>query len=255
MPKAKAAAEKALALDDSLGEAHAALGSVRFRYDWDFPGAEQELRRALELDPGYASARQWLASLYAALGRDTEATVEAGRARELDPLSPVPKRTAAIVHYFGGRLAEAEREIRGELASGVVTPGAHEILAEILLAQGRPAEAGDELRRAFGPAPAEPAARMLLAATRAAGGDRAAAIAVLREVERTDAGGGRMSPRPPALLLVQLGDLESAIRVIRRSIDDRSEFAVWLKVHPLLARLRGEPAFQAQLKRVGFPSI
>jgi Flp pilus assembly protein TadD len=253
MPRARAAAEKALALDDTLAEAHASLGSVLFRYDWDFARAERELRRALELNPGYANARQWLSSLYAALGRHREALAEAERARNLDPLSAVPRRTAAVVLYFGGRLAEAEREVRAEISDGARTPGAHEILAEILLAQGRGRDAAAELQGAFGPAPTEAGPRMLLAAAQAAAGDRARVLAAVDDVRQAEAQRTHLSPRPPALLLAQVGDTDGALRVIERGIDERSEFAVWLKVHPLLAPVRPHPRFQAQLRRVGFP--
>jgi TolB-like protein/Flp pilus assembly protein TadD len=254
MPKARAAAEKAVALDDTLGEAHAALGSVLFRYDWDFAGAERELRRALELSPGYGYASQWLSSLYAALGRTEEGLREVAQARALDPVSPVPRRTGAIVLYFGGRLTEAEREIRSEMADGEGGGGASEILAEILLAQGRGGEAAAALQAAFGTAPAEPGPRLLLATARAAAGDLAPARAALQEVTQMEARGERVSPRPSALLLAQLGDTAGTLRVIDRSIADRSEFAVWIKVHPLLAGVRSDPAFPDRLKRVGFPS-
>ena len=79
--------------------------------------------------------------------------------------------------------------------------------------------------------------------------------AALEEIRRTEARGGPISPRTPVLLLAQIGDTEGALRVIARSIDERSEFAVWLKVHPLLAPVRPDPRFKVQLQRVGFPAI
>jgi Flp pilus assembly protein TadD len=253
MPKAREAAEKALALDDSLGEAHASLGSVLFRYDWDFAGAERELRRALELNPGYAHASQSLSSLLAALGRSNEAMAEVDRARALDPLSAVPRRTAAVVLYFAGRFAEAEREIRAEIASGHPGAGAPEILSEILLAEGRGAAAAATLREAFGPTPSQAGPRLLLATAHAAAGDRAAARGALDEIARMEAGRERFSARAPALLLAQLGDTAGALRMIDRTIAERSDFAVWLKVHPLLAPLRPQPGVQDRVRRVGLP--
>jgi TolB-like protein/Flp pilus assembly protein TadD len=254
MPRARAAAEKALALDETLGEAHASLGSVLFRYAWDFAGAERELRRALEINPGYGHASQWLSSLYAALGRSQEALTEVARARQIDPISALPRRTAAIVLYFAGRFADAEREVRAEMASGEA-PGAAEILAEILLAQGRGREAAATLQTAFGSVPTEPGPRLLLATARAAAGDRGPALAAAEDVERLASHGGRLAARPAALLLAQLGDRDRTLRLIDRTIEERSEFAVWLKVHPLLASVRPEPAFQDRLRRVGFPAI
>src|SRR5262249_27781272 len=86
-PKAKAAALKAMQLDDRLAEAHASLAYVRFWYDWDWAGAESEFRRAIDINPGYATAHQWYAEYLRLMGRQEEAIVESQRALQLDPLS------------------------------------------------------------------------------------------------------------------------------------------------------------------------
>jgi tetratricopeptide (TPR) repeat protein len=85
--KAREAAEKALQLDDTLAEAHNALAAVKADYDWDWPGAEREFRRAIELNPGYATAHQWYAEMLSELGRHEEALAEIKRAQQLDPFS------------------------------------------------------------------------------------------------------------------------------------------------------------------------
>ncbi len=106
-PKARAAAEKAIALDDSLAEAHVSLAMVRGSYDWDWLGAEQEFKRAIELNPNYATAHQWYGETLASLGRFSEAEREVKRARELDPLSPIVNMAVAEVYAWEGRDDEA----------------------------------------------------------------------------------------------------------------------------------------------------
>ena len=106
-PKARAAAEKAIALDDSLAEAHVSLAMVRASYDWDWVGAEQEFRRAIELNPNYATAHQWYGISLASLGRFPEAERELKRAQELDPLSPIVNMGVGEVLSWEGRDDEA----------------------------------------------------------------------------------------------------------------------------------------------------
>jgi TolB-like protein/Tfp pilus assembly protein PilF len=106
-PKARAAAQKALALDDTLAEAHVSLAMVRTSYDWDWVGAEQEFKRAIELNPNYATAHQWYGETLASLGRFQEAEREVKRARELDPLSPIVNMAVGEVYAWQGRHDEA----------------------------------------------------------------------------------------------------------------------------------------------------
>ena len=107
MPKAKEAALKALALDDKLAEAHASLGQIAAYYDYDFVTAEREYRRAIELNPNYATAHQWLAEHLAAMKRNDEAMAEIRRALELDPLSVIMNRIYADILVDARRFDEA----------------------------------------------------------------------------------------------------------------------------------------------------
>src|SRR5262249_31258598 len=110
--RAKAAAIRALSLDDQLAEAHASLAWVHFQLDWDWVGADNEFRRAIELNPGYATAHHWYAQYLAALGRTQEAADEMARAQQLDPLSLIIRLDAGAVDYWGGRLDSAlQREL------------------------------------------------------------------------------------------------------------------------------------------------
>ena len=106
-PQARAAAIRALEIDERLVEAHTSLAYARFLYDWEFAGAEEAFARALELDPTYATARHWHGFYLSAMGRHSEAIAEMQRATELDPLSLVIQSDLALVQYFARRYEEA----------------------------------------------------------------------------------------------------------------------------------------------------
>ncbi|MDQ3820496.1 MAG: tetratricopeptide repeat protein, partial [Acidobacteriota bacterium] len=143
MPQAKAAARKALEIDDHLAEGHASLGQILF-YDWDFAGGERELRRAIELNPNYASAHQWLGELLSALGRHDEAIVEVRRALELDPLSIIINRVLGDIYYSARRYDEAIEQLRKTVEMDPNFPTARASLADAYGAKGIYGEAVKE---------------------------------------------------------------------------------------------------------------
>jgi tetratricopeptide (TPR) repeat protein len=128
MPKAKQAALKSLALDDKLADAHASLGQIAAYYDYDFPTAEREYRRALELNPNYAIAHQWLAEHLAAMKRNDEALAEIRRALELDPLSVIMNRIYADILTDGRRYDEAIEQYQRALELDPNFPTSHYFL-------------------------------------------------------------------------------------------------------------------------------
>ena len=114
-PKAKDAAEKALALDENLAEAHAARAFIYFLWEWNWAEAGREYRRAIQLNPNYSSARQWYASLLAVIGQTDEALEEAKQARKLDPFSPIIASHPAWINYLSRNAEGAIREARQAL--------------------------------------------------------------------------------------------------------------------------------------------
>jgi len=144
MPKAKDAALKALALDDKLAEAHASLGQITAYYDYDFVTAEREYRRAIELNPNYASAHQWLAEHLAATRRNDEAMAEIRRALELDPMSVIMNRIYADIMVDGRRFDEAIQQYQKTLELEPNFPTAHYFLARAYEAKGSYDEAVKE---------------------------------------------------------------------------------------------------------------
>jgi len=136
MPKAKEAALKALALDDNLAEAHASLGQITAYYDYDFPTAEREYRRAIELNPNYATAHQWLAEHLAAMKRNDEALVEIRRALDLDPVSVIMNRIYADILVDGRKYDEAIRQYQKVIDLDPNFPTAHYFLGRAYEAKG-----------------------------------------------------------------------------------------------------------------------
>ena len=244
---AKAAAERALALDDGLADAHGTLAWIRHFYDWDWAGAEKEYRRALELNPGYATGHMRYAVYFAHVGRAKESAAEVARAIELDPLSPVVHRATGMAHYLARRfdLAAASERRALELEPG--NSATTLMLGWILLAAGAPKEAL--------------AAAAALEATSSDEDHRLVAIAIARHHLKDAAGAkaarGAVLQRPavPADALIRLhaatGDIDAAFDALRRAIDERLDIVTGLKVDPVFDPLRPDARFREMLAKLG----
>jgi len=133
--KARRAAEKALELDPSLGEAHASMGLVLLMFEWDFSGAERQFQRAIDLNPSYPEAHQWYAELLWATGRYEEAVKEIRKALELEPFTPILNVNLGMALMFGKHIAEAEQVFRKTLDMDPSFPIAHQGYAQVLILQ------------------------------------------------------------------------------------------------------------------------
>ncbi|HEV8397124.1 MAG TPA: protein kinase [Vicinamibacterales bacterium] len=251
MPKVKEAAFKAITIDPALAEGHTTLAFARWVYDWDWNGAAAEFERALELDPDYATARDWHAYFLASRRRFDDAIAEIRRAQALEPLSASIGTDAGEIYYWAGRYDQAVEQLRSVLQ---VEPGfamAHHILGLTYLKTGRASEAVAELENAehlaTGP-------RMLSALGYAYGvsGQRARAKGVLDRVRGL--GTARYtSAFAMALLHAGLGNRASALDELELAFAERSDTMAILGAYPPLDGLRGEPRFQSLLARVGTP--
>jgi TolB-like protein/Tfp pilus assembly protein PilF len=249
-PLAREAALRALALDSTLGSAHAALALVREQYEWDWAGAEREFRRAIALEPGYATAHQWYAEYLSAMGKGNQAMVEADRAVALDPLSPVIRvdRAGALIrsrHYD-----EAIAQLRGTLELVPEFLPTRNFLGWAYLAKGMTAEALPELEAAVQLSGGR-YARGRLAHAYALAGRRDTALALLghqRELyEREYA-----SPYSMVLGYTGLDDHQRALEWLERAADQHDpNIALNLLTDPLLDRLRPNPRFKGLLRRMG----
>jgi len=147
-PKARIAAERALALDSSLAEAHTSLAYVKFSYDWDWNGAEAEFKRAIALNPNYATAHQWYGQFLRLMGREKEAIAEEERSLNLDPLSLIINVEAGLPYFYLDRYDEALRHYRKALEMEPNFALAHHDIGWVFEAQGKYPEAIEEFERA-----------------------------------------------------------------------------------------------------------
>ncbi len=247
--KSRASATTALQLDDSLALGHAALAQIKFRYDWDFPGAEREFRRAIALNPNDVTAHQSFSEYFTALGRVDESVAEARLARDLDPLSAEVEWNLGFALFFGRRYDEAIGVLRQSVRT---TPDLW--LTRAFLAWTY-AERGD-FEHAF----AEYAkARALddnedtlshLVRSYARAGRAAEARKTLDEI-LARAKRHYVSPFYIANAYFGVGDKENGFPWLQKAYEERSEFMVFINVAPSFDDVRGDPRFNDMQRRVG----
>lgn len=252
--KARAAAQKALAIDPALAEAHASLALVRYSFDWDWRGAEEGFRRAIELSPSYVTAHHWYALLLASLGRFEEARREIGRARKLDPLSPVILAAAGwrVGAAVGQSLETAIGELRAALELDASYPIAHARLALAYALAGRREEGIRQVREALPLAASSVPVLAELASVYALLGEEPQArelLAQLREREKQS----YVSPYRLALIHIALGEKEAALKLLEQSFRERNSGMTLLRMDPRWDPLRGDPRFQDLLRRMKLP--
>jgi DNA-binding winged helix-turn-helix (wHTH) protein/TolB-like protein/Flp pilus assembly protein TadD len=251
MPLARAAALRALEIDESLAEAHASLAHVKTNYEWDWAEAERLSRKAIALEPGYATAHQWFGIHYLApMGRLEEAIGETRRARQLDPLSPVFNAFVGAALYFARRHDEAIDECRKTIDLHPDFGVAHWYLGRAYLQQGRHQEALAELRKAVTLSGGSPLMKGTLGVGYAVAGDRAAAERTRDELEKLRAE-SYASALDLAGIQAALGDRESAFRWLDQAAAERAFHLIYLKVWPELDPLREDPRFDALIRRLG----
>ena len=250
MPKAKAAAEKALELDETLAEAHASLAYVTWVYDWDQAAAEREFKRAIELNPNYATARHWYAISYlSALGRHREALAEIKRAQELDPLSLIINSAVAWVFYFAREHDRAIEQYRKTLELDPHFSVARTKLAWAYEQKSMYREAIAELREAIRVSGGR-VGTASLGHTLAASGREEETRQVLDELKER-AEWDHVPPYNIALIYVALGENDQAIEWLRKARAERSSWLVWLGVDPRFDRLHGDERFVDLLPSAG----
>jgi len=237
-PKAKAAARRALALDDDLAEPHASVGWIAFRYEWDWASADNEFRRATALKPSYATAHHWYALYLSEMNRHEEALAEIHRALELDPLSVPITATVGTVLFQARRYDAALEEVRKALEMDSGHPFALEQFGYLMLETGKYEEAVAALKRSGMSGVSRAYARA---------GRRGEALKSLDE---------RPPQRPSdvALTYAALGDLEKAFAWLEKAYSERDTAIIGAKVDPRFDALRSEPRFHELLRRLRFPS-
>jgi TolB-like protein/Tfp pilus assembly protein PilF len=250
--KAREAAAKALELDDTLGEAHNALAEMKEDYDWDWPGAEREFRRAIELNPGYATAHQWYGGLLSELGRHEEALAEIKRAQQLDPLSLIINTDHGRVLLYAGQDDLGIEQLRKTLEMDPNFAPAHYHLGFAHLRKGAFADAIAEFQRATTLSPNITFYKAGLGYAYARADKSAEARKLLSELE--DLSRRRyVSWCDIAIIYAGLGEKDQAFTFLEKAYEQRDRGFVYMKVAPYLETLRSDPRFQDLLRRVGLP--
>jgi serine/threonine-protein kinase len=251
-PLAKAAAQKALEIDDTLADAHSVLGWVALWYEWDWAAAEKEFRRAIALNPNVTEAHLGYGGLLSNTGRHAEAMAEARRALELDPLSPLVASIASSYAASAGDVAEAQRLAGKALALDPNFWIAHLTLGGLALGGQRGDEAVAEFRKASDASGGSLQAVSMLGFAQARSGNAQAARALVAEIEARSA--QRYVPATSiATIYAGLGETETALEWLQRAYDQRDVRLSFLKVDRRWDALRNDPRFGAIESAMAFP--
>jgi tetratricopeptide (TPR) repeat protein len=249
MPKAKAAALRAIELDDSLAEAHSALGIYLSNYSWNQPAAEREFRRAIELNPNYPTAHQQLANYcLMAMGRFDESIAEGRRAEELDPLSPIISTDVGANLTRARRLDEAIAQFDRTLTLDPNFFAARYALGTAYHAKGKYGEAIAEFRKALA-LNDDPWVKALLARSLAKSGQRDEAVKLLGELQ-SESANRYVASSGMAVVLGALGEKDKAFVWLEKEVTDRTPRPPLFSVNPVFDDLRDDPRFADLVRRV-----
>lgn len=251
-PKAREAANRAVALDSTMAEPHATLAFVKMYYDWNWKGAESEFNRALQLNPSYATAHEWYGLFLAAMGRFDEARVHEHRAQELDPLSTAIGGTAAWVTYYSGRNEAAARELDIVLRQDSAFALAHFYRGRVYEAMG---DNGNALSQYESTGPLRASVPTIAAKGHVYG--------KLRRIHEANAVLSRLDSLSHkqyvtaygvALVYAGLGQRDSAFSWLERGLQERTHWLVWLNRDPRWQSIRGDPRFARLTQRMKLPN-
>ena len=248
-PKAKAAALRALALDQSLAEAHTSLATVRFNYDWDWDGAASGFRRAIDLNPSYATAYQRYSLYLMAMGRTQESLAQMNRARDLDPLSISTNFSLGWRLYMAHQYDQAIEQLHNTLDMDPNFALPRMVLGQAYEQKSAYPQAIAELQKAVVVSHDSPPMLGALGHALGASGDRAGAeqvLAKMNELSKKE----YVSPFYIALVHAGLGENEQALDSLEKAVKDRSNAVIFMKVDPELDGLRSLPRFQSLLHRL-----
>ena len=247
--KSKAAATKALEIDETLAEAHASLGVVKQRFEWDIEGAAKEFRRAIELNPTYATAHQWYAINFELQGQPDAAIAETQRALELDPLSIIINARLGHCYYHARRYDEAINQYKKTLELDPNFAIAHSRLGWAYLQKGMPREAVEELLRAKALTGTPPETLASVKQAFARSGMQGYWKKIL-ELEQQNATARYVSAYEIAVLYARLNENEQALKWLDKAYEERSSALVYLKVDPSFEGLRNSPHYIDLLRRI-----
>jgi TolB-like protein/DNA-binding winged helix-turn-helix (wHTH) protein/Tfp pilus assembly protein PilF len=244
LPKARVAALKALQLDETLAEAHTSLALITENYDWDWQTAEKEYRRAIELNPNYATAHHWYAEYLTWNGRFDEALRESERARQLDPLSLIIAADNAMIYYYSRQYDRAEKGFDAVLEMEPTFPRAH-MVRSVYVETGQFAKALADIDK-YSPNNT-PWERAYVLGRAGRPTEAQHAMEGLRELERRYP----VDPAAFAWAYIGMGKKDETLAWLDKAYARHSNIIDTLKVEPAWDPLRNDPRFQSLERRVG----
>lgn len=249
--KARDAARKALALDETLAEPHATLASL-FGVDWNWANVEREYKRSLELDPNYATGHQWYGEFLSAMGRLNEGLIECRKAQELDPLSPIVYVSASYPLAAMHRYDEAIQEIKKGLEIDQNFSRGHSVLGLSYFLKGKSSDAIQEMKKAIELSDSSLEYIALLGYIYGFSGQREEAEKILIKLlllEKQQ----YVSPCLIGGLYLSTGEKDQAFLWYNRASEEHDVAMEGLKTDPLFDPIRGDPRFAELMKKVGLP--
>jgi adenylate cyclase len=250
IPKAKAAALKALEIDDALAEAHTSLAFIKLNYDWDWPGAEKDFKRAIELNPNYDNAHHWYSHYLTAMGRTDESFLESKRALELDPVGLVMNVHLGWHYFYARQYDQAVEQLQKTIEMDPNRGFTHWYLGLALEQQGKYQKATSELQKGHALLGDNLGVEADLGHTYAVSGNREAAQRMIEELKELSAQ-RYVAAYHVALIYTGLGEKAEAFQWLEKAYQERSDLLVYLKVEPRLDSLRSDPRFANFLLRIG----
>jgi serine/threonine-protein kinase len=258
MPKAKAAAQKAVDADPELAEAYTSRAFVRLAYDWDWLGAQSDFQQALKLNPKYPTAHQWYASYLMQMGKFSLAKNEIEEAHKLDPLSPIISANTGLYSYYEKNYDDAIAKYKTTLQTDPDFWVARHYLALAYVQKGMHDEAIAELRKlikapAIGAIPdqvveAESEASASLGFAYGMAGKQAEARAIISQLDALSKK-RYVSPLYFAIVYAGLKDNDKAIEYLNKAFDARHPGLVLIRIEPMFDGLRGDAWFKELIKR------
>jgi serine/threonine-protein kinase len=244
--KAKAAALKALEMDNTLAEAYTSLAASKFHYDWDWEGAEKEFKRALEMNPNYATAHQWYSEFLVARGKADEAIDEMKKALELDPLSMAINRDIGEIYYYARQFDQAIEALQKTLEMDPSFIHTQQWLGLAYLGKSKPREAVEAFQKELESSDSDDVKPLI-------------GIAYVRMGQKDQANKILETLRQPSspniqyftsLLYFSLGEHDLGFEWLEKACEGPGQWMVYLKVDPLLDNIRSNPKFNALLEKI-----
>lgn len=250
MPKAKAATVRALELDDSLAEAHSSLAYIQYAFEWNWAASEREFKKAIRLNPKYATAHHWYAFKLAAMGKHADAIAEMNLARELDPLALIINAEVGWAYYFARDFLKANEHYQKSLEMDPNFSVAHMFLGNSYAQQHRYQEAIAELVRAIELSGGSAVMKGMLGFVYGKAGANDEALKIVQELKaRRDE--KYVSPYNLALIYSGLDDIDQTLALLEQAYEQHALFLTWINVEPMFDSVRKEARFENLVKRIG----